>query len=169
METQALTSQSYLTFRLADELFTANVSKVLEILEIPKITKVPRSPGFMRGVINLRGIVLPIIDTRAKFGLPEAVDTINSCIIVMDVRMEGQNITIGAVVDAVQEVMEITESDIQAAPAIGSRYRAEFIEGMVKLNEQFIMVLDLDKVFSSEETTILQDLTTAPDASSTKK
>jgi purine-binding chemotaxis protein CheW len=169
METPALISQSYLTFRLADELFTANVSKVLEILEIPKITKVPRSPNFMRGVINLRGIVLPIIDTRAKFGLPEAADTINSCIIVMDVRMEDQNITIGAVVDAVQEVMEITESDIQAAPAIGSRYRAEFIEGMVKLNEQFIMVLDLDKVFSSEETTILQELTTAPDASSTKK
>jgi purine-binding chemotaxis protein CheW len=169
METPALISQSYLTFRLADELFTANVGKVLEILEIPKITKVPRSPGFMRGVINLRGIVLPIIDTRAKFGLPEAADTINSCIIVMDVRMEDQNITIGAVVDAVQEVMEITESDIQTAPAIGSRYRAEFIEGMVKLNEQFIMVLDLDKVFSSEETTILQDLTVAPDTSSIKK
>src|SRR5688572_4801884 len=168
MEISTLSSRSYLTFRLADELFTANVSKILEILEIPKITKVPRSPSFLRGVINLRGIVLPIIDARAKFGLPEAADTINSCIIVMDIKIEDQNITIGAVVDAVQEVMEITASDIQSAPAIGSRYRTEFIEGMVKLNEQFIMVLDLDKVFSSEETDILQEFTTASEAPTTK-
>lgn len=158
MDTATLTSQSYLTFRLADELFAANVSKVLEILEIPKITKIPRAPAFMRGVMNLRGSVLPVIDARAKFGLSKTVDTIDSCVIVLDVKMEDQNITISTVVDSVQEVMDIDDSQIQDAPSIGSKYRAEFIQGMVKLNEQFIMVLDLDSVFSSEEASILQEL-----------
>ena len=158
MESSTLVSCSYLTFRLSDELFAANVSKVLEILEIPKITKVPRSPAYMRGVINLRGSVLPVIDARSKFGLANTTDTINSCVIVLNITIGDQSIVVGTVVDAVQEVMEIAESDIQAAPSVGSRYRAEFIQGMVKLNEQFIMVLDLDKVFSSEETSILQEL-----------
>jgi purine-binding chemotaxis protein CheW len=163
-----LTSHSYLTFRLADELFAANVSKVLEILEISKITKVPRSPGFMRGVINLRGSVLPVIDARQKFGLSETPDTINSCIIVLDIAIQEQHITIGTVVDAVQEVMEIVESAIQPAPSIGSKYRNEFIQGMVKHDEQFIMVLDLDRVFSTEETSILQELTATSEAVSEK-
>jgi len=150
--------KSYLTFRLGDELFAANVGKVLEILEIPRITKVPRSPHYMRGVVNLRGSVLPVIDARAKFGLPEVDDTINSCIIVLDVEIEDHHITIGTVVDGVQEVMDIEDGHIQPAPSIGSRYKSEFIDGMVKINEQFIMMLNLDKVFSSEEANILQDI-----------
>jgi purine-binding chemotaxis protein CheW len=150
--------QSYLTFRLDNEIFAANVSKVLEILEIPRITKVPQSPAYMRGVINLRGNVMPVIDARAKFGLPQAEDTINSCIIVLNIEIDGQYITIGTVVDAVQEVMDIQEEDIQPSPAIGSKYKSEFIRGMVKSNDQFIMVLDPDVVFSSDEASILQDL-----------
>ncbi len=156
--TQTETLTSYLTFRLGDELFAANVSKVLEILEIPKITKVPRSPSYMRGVINLRGSVLPIIDTREKFGLPHTEDTISTCIIVMSVSMEGQDITIGALSDAVQEVMEIEENQVHPAPSIGSKYKSEFIDGMVKRDDQFIMLLNLDKVFSSNEATILQEI-----------
>ena len=152
------TLSSYLTFRLGDELFAANVSKVLEILEIPKITKVPRSPDFMRGVINLRGSVLPVIDTRAKFGLPPTEDTINTCIIVMSVVLEGQDIIIGAIADAVQEVMEIEEDKVHAAPTIGSKYKAKFIQGMVRRDDQFIMMLDLDLVFSSQEASILQEI-----------
>src|SRR3954464_1647295 len=97
---------SYLTFKLDDEIFAANVSKVIEILEIPKITKVPRSPEFMRGVVNLRGNVLSVIDSRTKFGLPPVADTINTCIIVMIVNVDGQDMTMGVIVDAVQEVME---------------------------------------------------------------
>ena len=160
---------SYLTFKLGDELFAANVGKVLEILEIPRITKVPRSPGFMRGVINLRGSVLPVIDTRTKFGLPQEEDTINSCIIVLDVEMEGQSIIIGSVVDAVQEVMEIEENQIQPAPSVGSKYKTEFIEGMVKVQDQFIMMLNLDKVFSSSEVSILQDLVQEKDGTKSIK
>src|SRR5258705_6520490 len=101
------TLNSFLSFRLGDELFAANVSKVLEILEIPKITKVPRSPAFMRGVVNLRGNVLPVIDTRIKFGLPTIDDTINSCILVLSIELEGKEIVLGAIVDEVKEVTEI--------------------------------------------------------------
>jgi purine-binding chemotaxis protein CheW len=149
--------QSFLTFRLGDELFAANVGKVLEILEIPRITKVPQSPDFMRGVINLRGSVLPVIDARAKFGLPPAADTINSCIIVLNIDIEGQPIMTGVVVDGVQEVRDIEETQVQEAPSIGSKYKSEFIQGMVKVNEQFIMMLDLDKVFSSSESHLLRE------------
>ena len=150
--------QSYLTFRLAEELFATNVNKVLEILEIPKITKVPHSPVFMRGVINLRGSVLPVIDARAKFGMNETQDTVNSCIMVLEINTQDQTITIGAVVDAVHEVMEISPVDIQPAPSIGLRYRSEFIDGMVKSDEGFIMMLDLAKVLSTEDATILQQM-----------
>jgi purine-binding chemotaxis protein CheW len=145
---QAKTINSYLTFDLGDELFAANVGKVIEILEIPKITKVPRSPDYMRGVMNLRGSVLPVIDTRAKFGLPQISDTVETCVIVMSISMDGQEITIGAVADAVKEVMDIEESDIQQVPNLGARYRTE----------QFIMVLNIDKVFSSNEVQLLQHL-----------
>jgi purine-binding chemotaxis protein CheW len=161
MEPATPTIESYLTFGLGDEIFATNVSKVLEILEIPKITKVPRSPAFMRGVINLRGSVLPIIDARSKFGLSETSDTVNSCIMVLEISTQEQDIKIGAVVDAVQEVIEIAPADILPAPSIGSKYRGEFIQGMVKANEQFIMVLDLDKVFSTEDANILQQLADA--------
>src|SRR6478735_12407628 len=133
------TLNSFLSFRLGDELFAANVSKVLEILEIPKVTKVPRSPAFMRGVVNLRGNVLPVIDMRTKFGLPVVDDTINSCILVLTIELEGTQIVIGTIVDAVQEVMDIDESAIQSLPSVGSKYKTEFIDGMVKKADQFIM------------------------------
>jgi purine-binding chemotaxis protein CheW len=153
------TLNSFLSFRLGDELFAANVSKVLEILEIPKITKVPRSPAFMRGVVNLRGNVLPVIDTRTKFGLPAVDDSVNSCILVLNIAIEGKELILGAIVDGVQEVMEIDDSTILALPSVGAKYNSEFIEGMVKLNDEFIMILNLDLVFSSEEVAILDGIT----------
>jgi purine-binding chemotaxis protein CheW len=156
MSKSAETLNSFLTFRLGDELF---VSKVLEILEIPKITKVPRSPAFMRGVVNLRGNVLPVIDTRNKFGLPSVDDTVNSCILVLNIDLEGKEIVLGAIVDEVQEVMEIDPAAIQALPTVGAKYKTEFIEGMVKQHEQFIMVLNLNLVFTSDEVSLLEGLT----------
>lgn len=159
MEQQTLTSHSYLTFRLGDETFAASVNHVLEILELSKITKVPRAPHFMRGVINLRGNVLPVIDTRIKFGLDKADDTVNTCILVMNLESEKQKIMLGALVDAVQEVREIEQSSIQPAPSIGSKYRSEFIEGMVKVNDQFVMILNLALVFTTDEVTIIQETT----------
>lgn len=155
MNKQTGALNSFLSFRLGDEFFAANVGKVLEILEIPKITKVPRSPAFMRGVVNLRGNVLPVIDTRTKFGLSAVDDSVNTCILVLNITIEGKDLTLGAIVDAVQEVMEIDEANIQPLPSVGSKYNSEFIDGMVKLNDQFIMILNLDLVFSSDEVALL--------------
>src|SRR5687768_11883119 len=105
MQADILQSQSYLTFRLGGEIFAASVLHVIEILELSKITKVPRSPAFMRGVINLRGNVLPVIDTRSKFGLESAADTVDTCIMVLNIESGNEKIMVGALVDAVQEVL----------------------------------------------------------------
>jgi purine-binding chemotaxis protein CheW len=156
---------SYLTFKLGDETFAANVSKVIEILEIPKITKVPRSLDFMRGVVNLRGNVLSVIDSRIKFGLPVTEDTVNTCIIVMNIDLDGQNITLGLIVDAVKEVIDIASDSIQGVPEIGSKYNSDFIEGMVKSDDQFIMILNIALLFSSQEANILHQVVETADQS----
>jgi purine-binding chemotaxis protein CheW len=161
MEIAKAVTRSYLTFRLDDELFATNVTNVIEILEMAKITKVPGSPSFMRGVINLRGNVLPVIDARVKFGLEKAQDTVNTCIVVLKLSIEEQSLTIGALVDAVQEVLEFDDEKIQCPPSIGSRYKTEFIEGMIKMKEQFIMLLNVNKVFNAGDMSILQDATEA--------
>jgi purine-binding chemotaxis protein CheW len=153
----ATTIDSFLSFKLADELFAANVGKVLEILEMTKITKVPKAPEYMRGVINLRGNVLPVIDARAKFGMPQAPDTIDTCIIVLDIDMEGDSVKVGILVDSVQEVLQLDENAIEPPPSIGSRYKSEFILGMGKLENEFVMILNIDQVFSSVELSIIQD------------
>lgn len=148
---------SYLSFKLGDELFASNVSKVLNILEMMKITKVPKTPSYMKGVINLRGTVLPVVDTRYKFGMTPTETTSDTCILVLDVEVDGESINIGALVDSVQEVLEIEQEDIQPPPSIGSKYQSEFIFGMLKHNEEFIMLLDMDKVFSVDEILSLID------------
>jgi len=143
---------TYLTFKLDNETYAANVSKVLNILEISKITKVPKSPDYMKGVINLRGTVLPLIDTRIKFGLTETMYTTNTCILVLDITISEELVQIGALVDGVSEVLKIESNQIFSPPKMGSKYHSEFISGMYKAeDEQFIMILDMDKVFSNEE------------------
>ncbi len=142
---------SYLTFKLGEEEFAAHVSRVLSIMEMVKITKVPKSPDYMQGVINLRGQVLPVVDTRIKFGMTPTEFTANTCIVVMEVNVNGEEVQVGTLVDSVQEVLEITEDQIQPPPSIGSKYKSEFISGMAKVEEKFIMILDMDKVFSAEE------------------
>jgi len=152
MDKEQLTKiDSYLSFKLGDEEFAAHVGKVLNILEMTKITEVPKSPDYMKGVINLRGTVLPVVDTRIKFGMTPTEYTPNTCIVVMEVEMEGDIVQVGALVDSVQAVLEIDEAQIQPPPSIGSKYKSEFIYGMAKIDERFIMLLDMDKVFSADE------------------
>lgn len=149
---------SYLSFKLGDEIFAANVSKVLNILELTKITKVPQAPVYMKGVINLRGTVLPLVDTRIKFGLTPTEFTANTCILVLDIQIDTDSLQVGALVDAVQEVLEIEPEQILPPPNIGNKYHSEFISGMYKASdEQFIMVLDMDKVFSTDELLQVQE------------
>jgi purine-binding chemotaxis protein CheW len=151
---------SYLSFKLGDEEFAAHASKVLNILELSKITAVPQAPEYMKGVINLRGTVLPVIDTRMKFGMSPTEHTNNTCIIVMDIVVDNESVKLGTLVDAVQAVLEIEPSQIMPAPSIGSRYRSEFIDGVTSIDEKFVMILDMDAIFSSDDLTSLVETTT---------
>jgi purine-binding chemotaxis protein CheW len=146
----------YLTFKLADETFALDVAKVREILEQSSITKVPQTPDFMRGVINLRGSVVPVIDMRLKFGMTATEQTVNTCIIVAEVQLEDESIVLGALADSVQEVIEMEPQQIEAAPHIGTRLNTDFIKGMGKHDNRFVMILDIDKVFTSEELSQVQ-------------
>ena len=153
---EELVATQYLTFVLDEEVFAVDVARVREILEMPTITKVPQVPDYMRGVINLRGCVVPVIDLHMKFGMQQAEQTVNTCIIVVEVDMDGENIVLGALADSVQEVIEIEPSRIEAAPHIGTHLRTDFLKGMGKHNERFVMILDIDKVFSGEELAAVQ-------------
>ncbi|MEM6524527.1 MAG: chemotaxis protein CheW [Bacteroidota bacterium] len=157
MESSVINSQSYLTFKLDNEIFGSSVNRVLEIIEVPKITRVPQAPEFMRGVINLRGRVLPVIDTRIKFGMPGIEDTVDTCIVVLNVEVDNQEIVLGALVDAIQAVLDIEDEEVQDPPAFQSGYRSDLITGMVKREDNFILMLDMEKVFSSQEITMLKE------------
>ena len=151
MKDITLENHSYLTFKVGGENFAANVNKVLNILELSPITKVPQAPEFMLGVTNLRGSVLPVIDSRIKFGMPVTEFTKNTFIIVLELMIEGEMIQIGALVDSVNEVLEIENDEILPPPSVGSKYKTDFISGVINVNDTFVMVLDIDKVFSTEE------------------
>jgi purine-binding chemotaxis protein CheW len=140
----------YLTFRLDEEVFAVDVAKVREILDFTAITKVPQTPDFMRGVINLRGSVVPVVDMRLKFGMSQTEKTVHTCVIVMEIALGGETTVVGSLADSVQEVLELEPEQIEPAPRIGTKLRTEFIKGMGKHNEQFIIILDIDKVFDEE-------------------
>ncbi len=144
-------SVQYLTFELADEVFALDVAKVREILELTTITKVPQTPEFMTGVINLRGSVVPVVDMKLKFGMSMTVQTVNTCIIVVEVNLEGSTIVLGALADSVREVVEMEPESIEPAPRIGTKLDTDFIKGMGKIDDHFVMILDIDKIFSSAE------------------
>ena len=147
--------RQYLTFKLSEEVFGVDVAQVREILDFIKITKVPQTPDFMCGVINLRGSVVPVVDMRLKFGMEKTETTVNTCIVVVEVNLEGENTVLGALVDSVQEVFELGPSEIEPAPRIGTKLKTDFIKGMGKRDDKFIILLDIDKVFSSEELMIV--------------
>ena len=150
-------STTYLTFGLDEEIFALEVANVREVLDLTSITRVPRTPDFMRGVINLRGGVVPVVDMRLKFNLPATEDTVDTCIIVIDVELESETIVLGALADSVKAVFEMNSEQIEPAPTIGTRLDTEFIKGMGKQDDHFIIILDIDKVFSAEEVAIVQD------------
>jgi len=123
-------NRTYLTFTLDQEDFAVDVAGVREVLDYTDITRVPRTPDFMKGVINLRGSVVPVVDLRLKFGLPETEKTVDTCIIVLEVELEGEVTVIGAIADSVREVFEINTADIEPPPRIGTRFETEFISGL---------------------------------------
>jgi len=149
--TEITDTRQYLTFKLGDEVFATDVSKVREVLDFTNITKIPRTPDFMSGVINLRGNVVPVVDLRLCFEMSKTEKTVNTCIVVVEMLLEGESTVIGALADSVEEVIDLEPEQIQPAPRIGTQIRTDFIKGMGKRDSQFIMILDIDRVFSAEE------------------
>ena len=144
-------TRQYLTFKLGNEIFATDVAKVREVLDLTTITKIPRTPEFMAGVINLRGSVVPVVDLRLCFEMSKTESTRNTCIVVVEVLLDNESTVIGALTDSVEEVIDLEPDQIQPAPRIGTQIRTDFIKGMGKRDTQFIMILDIDRVFSSGE------------------
>ena len=141
----------YLTFLLGGETFAIGILNIREILEYGNVTTVPMMPAFVRGVINLRGAVVPVIDLSVRFARPPSPVTRRTCIVIIEVETGGEQHHIGVTVDTVNEVLEIPNSDIEPPPAFGAKIRADFIGGMGKIDGKFVIVLDADKVLSVEE------------------
>jgi len=148
---QAEDTVQYLTFKLDGESFATEISKVREVLEYTQVTPVPRTPEFMQGVINLRGSVVPVVDLRLQFGMPTIAPTVDSCIIIIEVKIEGCSTVLGALADSVQEVINLKTEQLEPAPSFGTRIDNNFVQHMGKVGDRFIMVLDINKVFSLEQ------------------
>jgi purine-binding chemotaxis protein CheW len=144
-------SNTYLTFNLNDETYALDVLKVREVLENSSTTKIPQTPPFMRGVINLRGSVVPVIDLKLKFGMEKTENQITTCIIVTEIKINNDEIVLGMIADSVQEVINLYLNDIEPPPAIGNRINNQFIEGMGKHDENFIIILNIDNIFNEDE------------------
>src|SRR5579872_4322591 len=149
--TEITDTRQYLTFRLGGEIFAIDVAKVREVLDFTTITKIPRTPEFMSGVINLRGNVVPVVDLRLCFEMSKTEKTVNTCIVVVEMLVDGESTVIGALADSVEEVIDLEPENIQPPPRIGTKVRTDFIKGMGKRDSQLIMILDIDRVFSAEE------------------
>jgi purine-binding chemotaxis protein CheW len=149
--TEITETRQYLTFKLGDEVFATDVAKVREVLDFTTITKIPRTPDFMSGVINLRGNVVPVVDLRLCFEMSKTVKTVNTCVVVVEMMLDGEPTVIGALADSVEEVIDLEPDQIEPAPKIGTQIRTDFIKGMGKRDAQFIMILDIDRIFSAEE------------------
>ncbi len=146
----------YLTFTLSDETFALDISKVREVLDYTTITKVPRMPEFLRGVINLRGNVVPVIDLRFKLGMGTIKQSVDTCIVIVEIMIDDEMTHMGALADSVKEVIDLDPSQISPPPKLGVKINNEFIKGMGKQDEKFLMILDIDKVLTADEMDVVQ-------------
>ncbi len=152
------TSQQYLTFVLGGEMFAIRILNIKEIIEYGRLTTVPMMPSFIRGVINLRGSVVPVIDLAARFGGTASRASRRTCNVIIEVDAAAGRQDVGIVVDSVSEVLEIPQGDIEPPPAFGTNMRVDFFSGMGKVGDGFVILLDLDKVLSVDELAMLVDL-----------
>jgi len=141
----------YLTFLTAGEEYAISIVKVTEIVEYEAVTTVPNTPMWIRGVTNLRGRVVPVVDLAVKFGLPASGISKFSCIIITEVMFEGENLTMGVLADSVSQVIELSADEIEQTPPFGTRVKTEFLLGMGALGKKFCLILDIDKVLSADE------------------
>lgn len=150
--------QQYLTFTLGGEMFAVAILNVKEIIEFGSITEIPMMPNFIRGVINLRGAVVPVIDLSCRFGGKTTDVARRTCIVIIELSEGDQTQDIGIMVDAVSEVLEIAKSEIEPPPAFGAKIRTDFISGMGKVNGKFVIILSVNKVLSIEEIAMLSKM-----------
>ncbi|WP_435751896.1 chemotaxis protein CheW [Thauera sp. AutoDN2] len=150
--------QQYLTFSLGGEVFALGILNVKEIIEFGNITEIPMMPAFIRGVINLRGAVVPVIDLSARFGGPASTVSRRTCIVIVELGEGEERQDLGVIVDAVNEVLEIPRSEIEPPPTFGAKIRADFIQGMGKVEGHFVIILNVDRVLSPQEITMLASM-----------
>ncbi|CAH1745417.1 Positive regulator of CheA protein activity (CheW) [Thauera humireducens] len=147
--------QQYLTFSLGGEVFALGILNVKEIIEFGNVTEIPMMPAFIRGVINLRGAVVPVIDLSARFGGPASTVSRRTCIVIVEMGNGEERQDLGVIVDAVNEVLEIPRTDIEPPPSFGAKIRADFIQGMGKVEGTFVIILNVGRVLSTEEIAML--------------
>ena len=155
---ETIQTTQFLTFGLDEEMYALDIAQVREVLDYTRITRVPRMPEFMRGIINLRGGVVPVVDMRLKFGLSKTEETDRTCIIITEVMVDGEPTLMGALADSVEEVIDLAPEQIEPSPRVGTRLDTKFIKGMGRHNENFLIILDIERVFSGTELEILQDV-----------
>jgi purine-binding chemotaxis protein CheW len=149
--------QQYLTFVLGGETFAIGILRIKEIIEFEGLTTVPMMPSCIRGVINLRGAVVPVLDLSARFGRKSTEATRRTCIVIVEVEADGAHQDIGVIVDAVNEVLEIPGTEIEPAPSFGTKLRPDLIRGMGKVGGRFVIILDTDRVLSTDEIVAIGD------------
>jgi purine-binding chemotaxis protein CheW len=143
--------ETYLTFSLSKENFAINVTHVEKILEYQTVTEVPKAPEYMLGVFNMRGEVIPLVDTRVKFGMEKTNITSSTCVLVITINNDGEELKLGAMVDNVNEVINYYNTDVLPLPTVGKQNKAEFLHGVLKHNDKFILLVNADKIFSVDE------------------
>ncbi len=143
--------QQHLAFTLAGGDYAVGILKVKEILQYEEITKVPSTPPSIRGVLNLRGSVVPVVDLAVKFGLAEAPVTKRTCVLVVETALDGVSTVMGLVADSVSEVIELGPDDVEDPPAFGTRVKVDYLLGMGKVGRKFVLLLDIDRVLSADE------------------
>jgi purine-binding chemotaxis protein CheW len=148
-------TQQYLTFVLAGEVFAMGILAIKEIIGYANLTEVPMMPDYVRGVINLRGAVVPVIDLSVRFGKPPSPVTKRTCIVIVEIVASGERHVFGVVVDAVNAVLDIPATEVEPPPAFGTSVRTDFIHGMGKVNGKFVILLDADHVLATEEMDVL--------------
>lgn len=147
----------HLTFALSDERFAIDIMQVQEVLEYLKITKIPGTPSFIKGVINVRGYMVTVIDLKEKFLNQEIVNDVNTCIIILEAIINGESITLGILVDSVSEVVDFNTDEIELPPKLGTSINTKYIRGIAKQDDEFIILLNIEKVFNEEELSLITD------------
>ncbi|WP_028579980.1 chemotaxis protein CheW [Desulfogranum japonicum] len=155
-EADNVSSNQYLTFLLDGEVYGLSISTVREVLAFTSVTRVPQTPSYVRGVINLRGNVVPVIDLNTRFHGQQTEKSVDTCIIIVEIIIGSEAVLFGALADSVREVLELEHDQIAPPPKLGSRVNAAFIKGMGKKDDEFVILLDIDKLFSSEELITVQ-------------